>query len=137
MSESVLSPRQLQALKRDLFSSLRCAVPGLVESFDAETGRAAVRPLPGPEGKALPLLAEVPVFLPADIPVSPGDPCLVIFADYAFSGWPEAGDASGADPEVSASDSGASGAASAPSAEASSGRMHDLSDAFAFVGFRR
>ena len=73
-------------------------------------------------GKAisLPVLKDVPVFVPgtrsAGItwPISAGDECLVIFADLPIDAW-----LFGEEEEVS-----------------SSSRQHDLSDAFAFVGFR-
>ena len=68
-----VSPQDLAALKRDIFSSLHCALPGIVESFDAEAGTAVVRPAlkrnssargaPGDE-LSCPLLCDVPVFMP-------------------------------------------------------------------------
>ena len=59
------------------------------------------------------LLRDVPVFVCAE--VNPGDLCLVVFADCDVDAWLETGEAG----------------------EPASGRMHSLSDAFAFVGFRR
>ena len=35
-----LSPRELLALKKEILSSLHCALPGIVESFDAAAGTA-------------------------------------------------------------------------------------------------
>ena len=35
---------ELQAMKRDIFESLHCALPGTVVSFDAETQTAVIRP---------------------------------------------------------------------------------------------
>ena len=35
-----LSPEVLQALKRDIFSSLRVALPGIVQAWDPETRTA-------------------------------------------------------------------------------------------------
>ena len=67
-----------------------------------------------------PVLSDVPVFFPGSRdsaitwPVSAGDECLLVFADSAIDGWFESGEAE------------------APASE----RRHDLSDAFAFVGFR-
>ncbi len=98
-------------------SSLHCALPGIVESFDAEAGTAAVRPAVRYHrngGVSLPLLRNVPVYLPEARVISPGANCLVVFADCDIDAWYESGEAS------------------APV----SGRQHDLSDAFAFVGFR-
>ena len=37
MNES-MSPADLQAFKKEILSSLHCALPGIVESFDEETG---------------------------------------------------------------------------------------------------
>ena len=123
-----ISRRELEALKQEILSSLRCALPGIVESFDPETQTACVRPAlrsrrgSGPDAPTVPypLLREVPVFFPGSrasvltFPVSPGDECLLIFADACIDGW----FGTGGDPLP-------------PSA-----RRHDLSDAFAFVGFR-
>ena len=107
--DGFLSPVAVRALKKEIFSSLHCALPGTVESYDAETGTASVRlALSG-----MPILQDVPVF--ACNEVSAGDACLVVFADCDVDAW-----LSGED-EV----------------DPASGRMHSLSDAFAFVGFRR
>ena len=116
---------ELQALKRDILSSQHCALPGTVVSFDAESQTAVIQPAVKhrpvssrpPEGSgeiSLPLLRDVPVFMPVSFEVNPGDACLVIFADCDIDAWFESGEA-----EVPASD-----------------RMHSLSDGFAFVGFR-
>ena len=124
---------ELQALKRDIFESLHCALPGTVVSFDAESQTAVIRSTvkrkveqgdgffrsrTGTERTVpavpLPLLRDVPVFMPVPFEVNPGDACLVIFADRDIDAWFESGEA-----EVPPS-----------------GRMHSLSDGFAFVGFR-
>ena len=151
-----LTPGDVTAIRKDIFFSLHCAFPGIVESFDAETQTATVRPavkhlLCHPErsrgrsvsasalvtdrpcrrqrfsdGNAepsgsprrsvvsLPLLRDVPVFMPVSFEVNPGDPCLLVFADCDIDNWLESGQAE----------------------EPASGRMHSLSDAFAFVGFK-
>jgi len=156
-NQTVLSPQDIAALKKEILSSLHCALPGIVESFDPEAGTAVIRPAvklhrsdqhviprfgtPGErasgsfsvengqqprvaEGEAggsprssdvpLPLLRNVPVYLPEDREISPGEFALVIFADCDIDAWFETG-------EVSVP---------------VSSRQHDLSDAFAFVGFR-
>ena len=107
--DGFLSPVAVRALKKEIFFSLHCALPGTVESYDAETGTASVRlALSG-----MPILQDVPVFAGSE--VSPGDACLVIFADRDTDAWFDGEDG----------------------AEPASGRMHSLSDAFAFVGWRR
>ena len=104
-----MSPAEIRALKKEIFSSLHCALPGIVASFDDASGTVSVRlALSG-----MPVLRDVPVFACHD--VSAGDACLVVFADCDVDAW-----LSGED-----------------EADPVSGRMHSLSDAFAFVGFRR
>ena len=104
-----LSPQELMALKKEILSSLHCALPGIVESFDEDTGTAGIRlALSG-----MPVLLDVPVFVCNE--VNPGDACLVVFADCDVDAWLDGND----------------------SADPVSARMHSLSDAFAFVGFRR
>ena len=122
---SGLTRREIEAVKDDILSAFHCALPGIVEAFDPASGTASVRPAlcsrRGEEIVPMPLLTDVPVFLPAfsepglSLSVSPGDACLLVFSDAAIDGWFE------------------SGKATLPP----SGRQHDLSDAFAFVGFRR
>jgi len=104
-----MNPADVAALKKEIFSSLHCALPGTVESFDAEKQTAVIRLA----GISLPLLYDVPVFKPVPFEVNPGDACLVIFADRDIDAWLEGGN------------------------EKPSGRMHSLSDGFAFVGWRR
>ena len=122
---------EITALKRDILSSLHCALPGRVVSFDAESQTAVIQPavsrviqsassvIPSavegsPSSVSMPLLRDVPVFMPVSFEINPGDACLVIFADCDIDNWFETGEA-----EVP-----------------ESGRMHSLSDGFAFVGFR-
>ena len=115
---------ELQALKQDILSSLHCALPGMVVSFDAESQTAVIQPavsrvIPSavegsPSSVSMPLLRDVPVFMPVPFGINPGDACLVIFADCDIDAWFESGEA-----EMPASN-----------------RMHSLSDGFAFVGFR-
>ena len=118
-----ISREEIEALKLDLFSSLHCALPGTVEAWDPETQVADIRPAapgtrPGSRRqKPLPVLKDVPVFLPRGLEsqctVSPGDACLVIFSDYPLDAW-------------------LTGDETAPTPD----RRHDLSDAVALVGFR-
>ena len=95
-----MNPADAAALKKEIFSSLHCALPGTVESFDPEKLTAVIRPVV----EGLPLLYDVPVFMPVPFEVNPGDGCLVVFADRGTEELP--------------------------------GRMHSLSDGFAFVGFK-
>ena len=87
----------LESLKREIFSSLHVAMPGFIESFDPESGTAAVQPALRRRTAAgnlltAPLLADVPVFLP-DPGFTPaaGDPCLLVFADFCVDGFLMAG----------------------------------------------
>ena len=105
---------ELQALKRDILSSMHCALPGTIVSFDAETQTAVIQPAVSRNSIQMPMLRDVPVFMPVAFEVNEGDACLVVFADCDIDAWFETGEA-----EVPAS-----------------GRMHSLSDGFAFVGFR-
>ncbi len=115
-----LSPEAREALKQELFSSLHCALPGTVVSFDPATQTAEIRPAVKLGSLPFPVLPDVPVFFPGSRnsaitwPVSAGDECLVILADVDIDAWFESGE---------------------PSAPLSA-RKHSLSDAFAFVGFR-
>ena len=104
-----MSPAEIQALKKEILLSLHCALPGIVASFDDDSGTASVRLAVS----GMPVLQDVPVF--ACHEVSVGDACLVVFADCDVDAWLSGEDA----------------------ADLASGRMHSLSDAFAFVGFRR
>ena len=110
-TDNGLSPSEWLAVKKDILLSLHCAMPGTVETFDAEKGTAEVCPA----AAGFPLLRDVPVFMPVPFEVNPGDACLVVFADFDTDAWQETGEAG----------------------EPGSGRMHALSDGFAFVGFRK
>jgi len=116
---SDLSYEEIEAVREEIASSLHCALPGQVKTFDAAACTAVIKPmLKSRSGVSLPLLRDVPVFLPrvnesAAFDVEEGDFCLVVFADGAIDQWFLTGE----------------------EAEPVSGRCHDLSDAFAFVGF--
>ena len=102
----------------EIASSLHCALPGQVKTFDAAACTAVIKTmLKSRSGVSLPLLRDVPIFLPTlngeqAFDIAPGDFCLVIFADAAIDAWLQTGEES----------------------VPISGRTHDLSDAFAFVG---
>ncbi len=118
ITEDFLS-EALQTLRQEILSSLHVAMPGIVESFSSDSGTACIRPafFRRDVSGALsvpPILQDVPVYLPdLSRKISPGESCLVIFADFCIDGWYLSG---------------------VPTLPPSS-RTHDLSDAFAFVGF--
>lgn len=103
------------------------ALPGIVVSFDPDKCTAVIQPAIGgvqigPDGAAsptvLPLIPDVPVIFPRGggcsltFPVKAGDEALLVFSCRPIDAWFQSG--------------GVQRPASA--------RMHDLSDAFAFVG---
>ena len=112
--KNYLSPEEREALKKEIFTSLHCALPGTVVSFDAERQTAVIQPAVKVGSMAFPLLGDVPVFMPVSFDVHPGDACLVVFADIDIDAWFDTG---------------------VPQ-EPRSARKHSLSDGFAFVGFK-
>lgn len=109
-----LSPRDIADLKKEILSSFHCAVPGTVVSYDASARTAVIRPAVKRGGREMPLLRDVPVFMDTQRTIMAGASCLLVFADGDIDAWYASGFAE----------------------EPASGRQHDLSDAFAFVGFR-
>jgi len=118
----------LRVAMEGMRSGLWTAMPGIIQSFNADTVTAEVQlsikgVVQAPDGTAkftdLPLLVDVPVFFPRGgnctltFPVSEDDECLVVFSARCIDGWWQ------------------SGGVQAPMEP----RMHDLSDGFAFVGF--
>ena len=112
--DRMFSPAERDALKRDFFSSLHCALPGNIVSFDPEKQTAEIQPAVKVGSMTYPVLSDVPVFMPVPFEVNPGDACLVVFADIDIDNWLQTGEAS----------------------VPGSARRHSLSDGFAFVGFR-
>ena len=116
----MLSQEEKEALKHEISGMIHVALPGVVQSYDADFRTAVIRPMMRKKIKGkpmrLPLLRDVPVFWQGSgMPeIHPGDECLVVFADCCIDGWFETGNDT------------------LPPSE----RMHDLSDGFAFVGFR-
>jgi hypothetical protein len=103
------------------------ALPGIVESFNADALTCTVQPaikanVRSPDGStqwvALPLLLDVPVTFPRGggctltFPIAKGDECLVVFSSRCIDAWWQSGDV-----QVQ-----------------SELRMHDLSDGFAIPG---
>ena len=124
----------LQSLKREIFSTLHVAMPGILASYDPAARTASVQPalLRRPVSAdsrmssassngttdpiSAPLLQDVPVFFcnaSADPSAAPaaGDSCLLIFADFCLDGFLGTGQ-----PTLPPSP-----------------RSHDLSDAIALV----
>ncbi len=110
----------LEKLKREIFANLHVAVPGTVLAYDEDSGRADIQPGLRKETQSgqlmtAPVLRGVPVVgLAEEDRISPGDKCLVVFADFCTDGFLQTG----------------------REAVPPSPREHDLSDGFAFVGFR-
>lgn len=116
---------------REMLKMVHTGMPGRVVSFDATKQTAKVQPAmkrlwigddedDDPVEVALPECPDVPVYFPGGggyvltFPVAPGDDCLLVFAERAIDFWWEKGGVQ----------------------NPSEVRMHDLSDGFAFVGFR-
>lgn len=127
----------LNAHRDEVMALLRCALPGVIESFDDSKQSATVSVCVKaivfnqaqtsnnqlqftPSVVDYPALVDVPVYTMGGgdgvitFPVAKGDGCLVIFGDRSIDDW------------------FTTGAVTPPS----SARMHDLSDGFALVGFR-
>jgi hypothetical protein len=116
---------------REILKMVHTGMPGRVVSFDSAKQTAKVQPAikriwigddedDDPVEAALPECPDVPVYFPGGggyvltFPVAPGDDCLLVFAERAIDFWWEKGGVQ----------------------KPSEFRMHDLSDGFAFVGFR-
>ena len=111
---------------RRLETKIRCAIPGIIQSFDPEAQTVVVKPALREQLDRdgdlqwidIPLLVDVPVVLPRaggyvlTMPIQPGDECLVLFADMCIDGWWQSG---GTQNQVDC-------------------RRHDLSDGFALIG---
>lgn len=108
-------------------NTLRCACPGIIQSFNAQTQTCTVQLAIREEitntdystsWVQLPLLTDVPILIPRaggyslTFPIKNGDECLVIFSDMCIDGW-----------------FGLGGIQNQPEK-----RRHDLSDAIAIVG---
>lgn len=109
-----LTHEELEAVRQDVFSSMHCALPGTVVSFDPERQTAEIQPAVRKDDLDFPVLADVPVFMPVPFDIHPGDACLVVFADVDIDAWFATGEIS----------------------EPRSARKHSLSDGFAFIGFK-
>lgn len=114
----------LRLFGESLAAGIRASLPGIIRSYDKTTQTAVIQPAVmetlDKTAQPLPLLQDVPVFFmggaghAVTTKVSPGDECLVVFADTAIDAWAKSG---GIQPAVTP-------------------RRHSLSDGFALVGFR-
>jgi len=109
--------------KRDIFNSLRVAMPGTIQEYNSAKRTATVQPGYNRvynDGTEMPLppLLDCPVFtlqgggIHVGFPISKGDECLVVFGDANIDAW------------------FVSGGTRTPMCN----RRHDLSDGFALVG---
>lgn len=119
VDEFIQQPGQKELLLRNSFlDNIHVAVPGEILSYNPETRTAQIQPVIRKWGdsKEPPILVDVPVFFFGNFvfDVNKGDECLVVFADSCIDAW--------------FANSGVSVPVSA--------RKHDMSDGFAFVGFR-
>ena len=117
--EAIQQPGEKELLLRDgIMESLHVALPCEVISFNADDQTIKAQPLirGWNDTEKPPVLVDVPVFFPFgySFDVNAGDECLVVFSDSCIDGWFQNGGI--ASPLVA--------------------RKHDLSDGFAFVGFR-
>lgn len=111
----------LQALKQEIFSTLHVAMPGILQSYNAEARMADIQPVLLRKNLAgelipAPLFRDVPVFLcgaavQGESVLAPGTPCILVFLDFCIDTFLETGQ---------------------PALPPSS-RTHDLSDAIAFI----
>lgn len=123
-----VSDRAAGARAESLLLDTHTCLPGIIKSFDAATQTATVQAAikrqfildDDSDGWVeLPLCVDVPVHFPAGggfvltFPVADGDECLVVFSERAIDFWWDRGGVQ----------------------EPSEYRLHDLSDAFAIVGF--
>jgi len=119
----------LRAAMEYALADVHTALPGRVEAYDPATQKADIKPLlkrlvateDGDELlEELPVLPQVPIVFPRTtafhltFPVEPGDHVLLVFNERSVDNF-IAGDGEDTDPDEY--------------------RMHDLSDAVAFVGF--
>lgn len=125
-TKSVITPRLadvLLNLKLDIFASLNCHMPGIIQSFDPDACTCMIQPIfqrQLSDGTIItrPVLADCPVYFPAGggarltFPVKAGDQALILFQDRRIDEWCQ------------------SGAQSLPADV----RMHDISDGIVIVG---
>ncbi|MGE5001236.1 Gp138 family membrane-puncturing spike protein [Yersinia enterocolitica] len=112
----------LRTLQSSVSSQLRVSMPGIVQSFDADSVtcdiQIGIKGESGGESTNLSVLTNVPVVFPRGggvtmtFPIKAGDECLLVFGDRCIDFWHQSGDIQ----------------------ETVDERQHDLSDAFAIIG---
>lgn len=98
---------EVKAVKSDILRSLHCSLPGHILAFDPSACKAQIQLT----GDHMPILKDVPVFMPVKLNIQVDDPCLVVFSDRDITNWLLTDN------------------------DVSSPRLHSLSDGIAFVGF--
>ncbi|CNE11773.1 Gp138 family membrane-puncturing spike protein [Yersinia kristensenii] len=112
----------LRTSQSSVSSQLRVAMPGIVQSFNADAVtcdiQVGIKGESGGESTNLSVLTNVPVVFPRGggvtmtFPINAGDECLLIFGDRCIDFWHQSGDIQ----------------------ETVDEREHDLSDSFAIIG---
>ena len=82
-----------------VLSEVHTALPGKIESYDAATGLAQVKPclmkkfVYEQAAQSMPIIPGVPVLMPrgVKIPVAAGDTCLLIFCERSIDRWLDKG----------------------------------------------
>ena len=120
-------PELYKTLADSIKSSIRVAIPGIIQSFDAITQTCIIQPCIREKvtnsdystvWTKLPLLLDVPIVIPKagnfvlTMPIVKGDECLIIFSDMCIDGWFSLGNIQNQLEK----------------------RRHDLSDCFAILG---
>lgn len=95
-----------EKMKNDVFFNMRCCIPCIVQSYDADNGTVECQPAVREriinqneeiEYLNLPLLTNVPVVFPSNskysvtFPLAKGDECLVLFSDLSIDNFWEKG----------------------------------------------
>lgn len=134
---SVTSPSEAFGMQfYRMAGQIRCAMPGIIISFDPATQTATVQPAikmkvnlgDGVKQMDLPVITNVPVVLPfaqtagllLTLPIKPGDECLLVFADRSIDNFTQGG---GVQPTVATA-----------SDDTTTPRAHSLSDAICIPG---
>ncbi|EPT3146621.1 Gp138 family membrane-puncturing spike protein [Yersinia enterocolitica] len=112
----------LRTLQSSVSSQLRVSMPGIVQSFDADSVtcdiQIGIKGESGGKSTNLSVLTNVPVVFPRGggvtmtFPIKSGDECLLVFGDRCIDFWWQNGGVQ----------------------EPLDSRQHDLSDAFAIIG---